>query len=51
MLQLQGNRLNEAVNMIYTYVNTETEKYLEMNDIIVLNVYTVRYIEAIIYMV
>ena len=51
MIQQQGGRITESVNMIYTYVDTDSEKFLEMNDIIVLNVYTVKYLEAVVFMV
>ena len=51
MLQKQGGAMNETLNMVYTYVDKNSNKILEMNDIMVLNVYTARYIEAIVFMV
>ena len=39
-----------SVYRIHTYLKFDSEQYLEQNDLIIQNVYTVKYIEAILYM-
>ena len=36
--------------IIYIFIKFESEEYFEQNDLIILNVYTVKYIEVILYM-
>ena len=40
----------ETVNKIHSYIEYETEKIFDQNDIIVLNVYNIKYIEMIVFM-
>ena len=46
---VQGN--NEMIFKIYTYVDFDSNVFIEQNDLIVLNVYSHKYIEIIVYMI
>ena len=42
---------DEIIFKIYTYVDFESNVFIEKNDLIVLNVYSHKYIEIIVYMI
>ena len=44
------NKTNDLVFKIYTYMDFDSDKYIEQNDIIVLNAYSHKYVEMIIFM-
>ena len=41
---------DEVPYKVYTYIDPESPVYIEQNDLIILNVYTVKYIEILVYM-
>ena len=44
------NSCNQMVNKVFTYVNRNSSEYLEQNDLLVLNVHAIKYIEVLAYM-
>ena len=39
----------EMVNKIHSYIDYQNEKWIDQNDIIVLNVYDINFIEILLY--
>jgi len=49
-IQNNGQQMNEGIHKIHTFIEFESERRIEQNDLIILNVYAFKSIEIIVYM-